>query len=159
MRAGQRLLPFIIAVMTLPAGQAAAQTPPPSLPWQAGPCGAEFVKLREDVQKCRLAAKAAGQRKASREEMCKHMTAYSAAALKWVRYVETNTATCGIPAEVVQRLEQVHGKTEQIKERICAAAPAPGRPSLSDALGTTPLLTLETKPVPCDRPWLQIADP
>jgi hypothetical protein len=69
------------------------------------PCMAEFAKLREDVQKCGLVAKAAGQRKASREEMCKHITAYSAAELKWVKYVETNTATCGFPNEVVQQLK------------------------------------------------------
>jgi hypothetical protein len=38
-------------------------------------CMAEFAELRDDVQKRGLAAKAAGQRKASREEMCKHITA------------------------------------------------------------------------------------
>jgi hypothetical protein len=42
------------------------------------------------VQKRGLAAKAAGQRKASREEMCKNITAYSAAELKWVTYSEDN---------------------------------------------------------------------
>jgi hypothetical protein len=109
------------------------------------PCMTEFTKLREDVQKKGLAAKAAGQRKVSREEMCKHITAYSVAELKWVKYSETNVTSCGIPAEVVQQLKQVHSGTEQTKEKICAAGPAAAAPpSLSDALGTTRLPTPET---------------
>jgi len=110
------------------------------------PCIAEFGKLRDDVQKKGLAAKAAGERKVSREEMCKHITAYNAAELKWVKFSESNVSTCGIPGEVVQQLKQVHGHTEQTKEKICAAGPAAGAvaPSLSDALGTTKLPTPET---------------
>jgi hypothetical protein len=112
----------------------------------APPCMAEFARLREDVQKRGLAAKAAGQRKVSREEMCKHITAYSAAELKWVKYTEANTTSCGIPAEVAQQLKQVHTNTEQTKEKICAAGPAAAAapPSLSDALGTSRLPTPET---------------
>jgi hypothetical protein len=105
---------------------------------------AEFAKLREEVQKKGLAAKAAGQRKVAREEMCKHITAYSSAELKWVKFTESNVTSCGIPVEVVQQLKQVHGQTEQTKEKICAAGPAGGPPSLSDALGTTRLPTPET---------------
>ena len=126
-----------------------AMPPPQASPFGGGggmpPCMTEFTKMREDVQKKGLAAKAAGQRKVSREEMCKHITAYSVAELKWVKYSETNVTTCGIPAEVVQQLKQVHTNTEQAKERICAAGPAAAAPpSLSDALGTTRLPTPET---------------
>src|SRR4029077_5008367 len=110
------------------------------------PCLAEFAKLRDEVQKRGLAAKAAGQRKVSREEMCKHITAYNAAELKWVKYTETNVQTCGIPAEVVQQLKQVHTNTEQTRAKICAPAPtAAAAPSLSDALGTWKLPTTDTK--------------
>jgi hypothetical protein len=103
--------------------------PPMASPFGAGGgaplCMAEFARLREDVLKLGLAAKAAGQRKVNREEMCKHITAYSAAELKWVEYTEANTS-CGIPAEVAQQLKRVHGNTEQIKEKICAAGRIPG---------------------------------
>jgi hypothetical protein len=116
------------AVPQAPPFGGGAGTPPP--------CIAEFAKLREDVQKRGLAAKAAGQRKVSREEMCKHITAYSTAEQKWVKYTENNVQTCGIPSEVVQQLKQVHLNTEQTKEKICAPAPAAAAPSLSDALGT-----------------------
>jgi hypothetical protein len=84
------------------------------------PCTAELAKLRDDVQKSGLAAKAAGQRKASREEMCKHITAYSAAELKWVKYTKEHITSCAIRTELLAQLEQVHSNTEQIKEKICA---------------------------------------
>jgi len=87
------------------------------------PCKAEFARLREDVQKLGLAAKAAGQRKASREEMCRHISAYGAAELKWVKHTEANVTSCGIPAEVVSRLKQVHSNTEQTREKVCASGP------------------------------------
>ncbi len=136
MGTGQRLV-VAIAVMMLPGHHAAAQTlpwpsdhpPPQASPFGGGggmpPCMAEFAKLRDDVQKLGLAAKAAGQRKVSRQEMCKHITAYSAAELKWVKYTEANTTSCGIPAEVAQQLKQVHTNTEQTNERICAAVDGP----------------------------------
>jgi hypothetical protein len=86
------------------------------------PCMAEFAELRDDAQKRGLAAKAAGQLKAGREEMCKQITAYSAAELKWVKYTEDNATSCAIPTELVSQLKQVHSNTEQIKEKICARA-------------------------------------
>ena len=61
------------------------------------PCLAEFLRLREDVDKKGRTAKAASEHKATREEMCKHITAYAAAELKWVKFTEANTAACGIP--------------------------------------------------------------
>ncbi len=105
------------------------------------PCLTEFTKLREEVQKRGLAAKAAGERKVSREEMCKEVTAYSAVELKWVKFTEANVSKCGIPAEVPAQLKQAHARTEETKQRICAVGPAAGvpAPSLAEALGTTKL--------------------
>jgi hypothetical protein len=108
------------------------------------PCMAEFAKLREDVQKKGMVAKAAGQRKVGREEMCKYITTYATAEAKWVKFTESGVQTCGIPMQVVNQLKQVHANTEQTKEKICAAGPAAAAPSLSDALGTSRLPTSET---------------
>jgi hypothetical protein len=122
--------------------------PPQASPFGGGggapPCMAEFAKLRDDVEKRNVAAKAAGARKVNREEMCKHITAFSAAFLKWVKYTEANVKSCGIPAEVVSQLKQGQSNTEQIKEKVCAAGPTAAAPSLSDALGTSRLPTPET---------------
>jgi hypothetical protein len=84
-------------------------------------CMAEFAELRDYVQRRGLAAKAAGQRKASRDEMCRNITAYSAAELKWIKYSEDNVTSCAIPTELVSQLKQAHSNTEQIKEKVCAS--------------------------------------
>jgi hypothetical protein len=106
------------------------------------PCMAEFTKLREDVEKKGQAAKAAGQKHASREEMCKLITSYAASEAKWVKFTETGVGSCGIPPQVANQLKQVHANTEQTREKICTAGPAGGgAPSLSEALGTTRVAT------------------
>ncbi len=108
------------------------------------PCLAEFTKLREDVEKKGLAAKAAGQKHAPREEMCKLITTYAAAEAKWVKFTETGVQSCGIPAQIATQLTKVHTNTEQTREKVCAAGPGPGGPpSLSEALGTTRLAAPE----------------
>lgn len=110
------------------------------------PCLAEFLKLREDVDKKGRAAKQASEHKATREEMCKQITVYAAAELKWVKFTESNSASCGIPPTVAKELKTVHGHTEETKAKLCApgAMGVASAPSLSDALGTTRLPTPET---------------
>ena len=91
-----------------------------------------------------LAAKAAGQKHAPREEMCKLITTYAAAEAKWVKFTETGVQSCGIPAQIATQLNKVHTNTEQTREKVCAAGPGPGGPpSLSEALGTTRLAAPE----------------
>jgi hypothetical protein len=110
------------------------------------PCMAEFTKLREEVEKRGMAAKAAGQKKVGREEMCKYITTYADAEAKWVRYTETNVEKCGIPPQIVTQLKQVHTNTEQTKTKICTAGPAAGgAPTLSDTLLSSRTTTSENK--------------
>ncbi len=126
--------------------------PPPGMggPPGAGPtaaqqaCFAEFTKLREDVEKKGKAARAGGEHKISREEMCKLITAFTTAEMKWIKFSEAGVNTCGIPAQIIQQLKTAHHNSDQTREKICAAPPAPPAPSLSDALGTTRLPTPET---------------
>ena len=111
------------------------------------PCVVEFGKLRDEVQKKGALAKAASEHKAAREEMCKVVQNYSAAEGKWLKFAEAGVATCGIPAEVVTQLKQVHTRTEQARQNICSSGPAAAMqaaPSLSDALGTN-RLQIDTK--------------
>jgi hypothetical protein len=122
--------------------------PPPQGAQGAGgapPCIVEFGRLREDVEKKGKAAKAASEHKATREEMCKHVTVFAQAEQKWTKYAEANVTSCGIPPQVVQQLKAVHTHTEETREKICSAQAAgvPAAPSLSDALGTTRLPTPE----------------
>jgi hypothetical protein len=109
-------------------------------------CMTKFVSLRSEVEKHGLAAKAAGEKHASREEMCKLVTAYGAAEVKWVKFVEGNMTKCGIPKEIVTQLKTVHAHTAAGQKQLCAAGPAAGpaaAPTLSDALGAATLPTRE----------------
>jgi hypothetical protein len=107
-------------------------------------CMAEFAKLRDEVQKQGMAAKAAGQRKAPREEMCKLITNYAASEAKWVSFTVAGVSNCGIPPQIANQLKEVHAHTEKTKAQICAAGPAGGgggAMSISEALGTTRVAT------------------
>jgi hypothetical protein len=137
------------APMGMPMGAPMGSPGPMGGAPQGGPppCVVEFGKLREEVQKKGAAAKVASDRKAAREEMCKIVQIYSAAEGKWLKFAEGGVATCGIPAEVVAQLKQVHARTEQARQNICSSGPAAAMqaaPSLSDALGTN-RLQLDTK--------------
>jgi hypothetical protein len=140
MGAGHRLS-VILTVAMLPACKASAQAPRPTdVPQEGGatapwvpPCMGEFTKLREEVQKRGQAAKAVSERKSTREEMCRHITAYTVAEAEWLKFTEASVSNCGIPREVAQQLKQVHLNTEQTKEKVCAAAaPPPSLPGLQD---------------------------
>ena len=102
-------------------------------------CMTHFTTLRGEVEKRGMAAKAASEKHASREEMCKLITEYGAAELKWIKYTEANMSKCGIPKEIVAQLKAVHVKTATGQKNLCSAAPAAAAaaPTLSDALGTS----------------------
>jgi len=127
-------------MMAPPMQQGAPQGGGPS-PLQQQ-CLNEFTELRAKAEKLGTAARAAGERKVSREEMCKHITAYAAAEAQWVKFTNDNTAKCGIPPQIPKQLRDVHSHTLTAKKNICATGPAagagaPAAPSLSDALGTS----------------------
>jgi hypothetical protein len=101
-------------------------------------CMTQFTTLRSEVEKRGMAAKAASEKQAPREEMCKLVKAYGAAETKWIKFAETSMAKCGIPQEIVKQLKTVHARTADGEKKLCAAGPAGGpaaAPTLSDALG------------------------
>jgi hypothetical protein len=103
-------------------------------------CMTQFTALRAEVEKRGMAARTASEKRASREEMCKLVTAYGEAETKWIKYAEGNMSKCGIPKEIVTQLKTVHAKTADGQKKLCSAAPAASAtPTLSDALGTATL--------------------
>ena len=126
-----------------PAGGGFGGGPPPAVMQE---CSTQFQSLRSEVEKRGMAAKAGGEKQVAREEMCKLVTAYSAAEAKWVKFAEVSMTKCGIPKEIVAQLKTVHNKTAEGQKKLCAAGPAGGvaaAPTLSDALGTATLPTRE----------------
>jgi hypothetical protein len=119
---------------------------PPAPPTQAGgpgeACMKGFIPLREDAEKKGKLIKAASDRHATPDEACKIITNYSAAEVRMIKYVETNSAKCGIPAQVADQLKTGHKNTEGLEKKVCAMAEqiktrGPGGPSLSEVLGSS----------------------
>jgi hypothetical protein len=87
----------------------------------ADACHKGFAPLREDAERRGRLVKAASVRKAPREEACPLLASFSEAELKMVRYVDANSARCGLQ-HVAARLKAGHAKTEELYRRICAVA-------------------------------------
>ena len=59
-----------------------------------------------------------------------------------IKYVEANSAKCGIPPQISEQLKTGHKNTEAMRTKVCAAAQqaqtrAPAGPSLSEVLGSS----------------------
>jgi hypothetical protein len=119
--------------------------PPPGQ--QAGPpggddCMKKFLPLREEAERRGKAIKAAGERRAPPDEACKLIGNFSQAELKMIKYVEANSARCGIPAEIANQLRTGHKNTSQMQQKVCSVAQqqqqrGPAGPSLSEMLGSS----------------------
>ena len=101
-----------------------------------------FIPLREDAEKKGKMIKAASDRHAPPDEACKIIGNYSAAEVKMIKYVETNSTQMRNPAagrRPVEGRPQEHRRllrrrsaplAEQMKTR------GPAGPSLSEVLGS-----------------------
>ncbi len=101
----------------------------------------QLLASRDETAKYGKAIHAAGQKKVPPEELCKLFKVFIASEGKMLKGLEENSATCGVPPEVLQQIKTSHGRAAQVGQQVCEAAaqgPRPSGPSLSDALGTTP---------------------
>ncbi|MGA2055088.1 MAG: hypothetical protein ABSG88_07240 [Bradyrhizobium sp.] len=128
----------------MPMGGAPFAAPPT----QGGPpddCMKEFLPLRQEAEKRGQALKAASDKRQGPEVACKLIGNFIQAEVKMIKYVETNSARCGIPPQIFEQLKKGHKGTEAMQERICNAATqaqkqGPVGPSLSDVLGSAATL-------------------
>ena len=75
--------------------------------------------------------------------MCKLFKVFLGAETKMLKGLEEQSTTCGVPPEVLQQVRSGHSRASQTSKQICEVAaqgPRPSGPSLSDALGTTPVV-------------------
>lgn len=96
---------------------------------------ANFMPLREAAEKGAGAIRAAGERKAGREEVCPLFKRFALAEGKMIKFLETHRTSCGIPAEAIKEAKANHVKTVSVRNNVCSAAPVAAAPTLSDALG------------------------
>jgi hypothetical protein len=108
---------------------------------QAQACQNGFIPLRDDAEKKGKLIKAASDRHAPPDESCKINGSYSAAEVKMIKYIEANSAKCGIPSQVGEQLKAGHKGTEALVKKVCSVAEqiktrGPAGPSLSEVLGS-----------------------
>jgi hypothetical protein len=108
---------------------------------QQGPPPAcqQVLSLRDETSKHGQALTAAGKKKAPPDEVCKLFKAFVAAEARFMKALEENSATCGVPPEAIKQVKAGHSKASETAKNVCdAAAQRPAGPSLSEALGATP---------------------
>lgn len=156
-----RALPWVLVLAVLPLWPAAAQFGGmPGMPGSPGmspgmpggqfgappqppPACQQLLAYRDETQKHGQALQAASQKKASPEELCKLFKSFLAVETKMVKGLEEHGATCGATPEVLKQVKAGHAKASQMSKQICeiaAQGPRPSGPSLSEALGTTPMV-------------------
>jgi hypothetical protein len=118
---------------------------PPQAGGGADACMKGFIPLREEAEKRGKMIKAASDRKASPDEACKLIGNFGQAELKMIKYVETNSAKCGIPPQIADQLRNGHKNTEKMQKQVCGMAAqvqarGPAGPSLSEVLGSSAAL-------------------
>ncbi|MCK1643225.1 hypothetical protein IVA95_38115 [Bradyrhizobium sp. 157] len=123
--------------------------PPPQASGPADACMKGFVPLREEAERRGKLIKAASDRKAPPDEACKLIGNFGQAELKMIKYVETNSAKCGIPPQIADQLRNGHKNTEKMQKQVCAVAQqaqarGPAGPSLSEVLGSASLPEAQT---------------
>jgi hypothetical protein len=103
-----------------------------------------FLPLREDAEKRGKMIKVASERHASPQEACKLIGSFGQAEIKMIKYVESHAAACGIPPQVPEQLKTGHKNTENMQQKVCAAAEqqqkGPVGPTLSEVLGSSAAL-------------------
>jgi hypothetical protein len=117
-------------------------------PTQGGPpddCMKAFMPLRQEAEKRGQLLKTASERHAGPDEACKLIGNFIQAEVKMIKYVETNSAKCGIPPQISEQLKKGHASSEAMRAKICGAAAqmktqAPAGPSLSEVLGSATAL-------------------
>jgi hypothetical protein len=112
-------------------------------PQEPPPACQQLLGNRDEVAKHGQALQAAGQKKVPPDELCKLFKTFLTAESKMIKGLEEHSATCGVPPEVTKQVKAGHGKASQMGKQVCdmaAQGPRPTGPSLSDALGTTPLV-------------------
>jgi hypothetical protein len=122
----------------------AASSPFAAPPTQGGPpdsCMNDFLPLRQEAEKRSQALKAASEKHATPDVACKLINNFIQAEVKMMKYVEVNSARCGIPPQISDTLKKGHKNSEVMQEKICNAAnnmknQAPAGPTLSDLLGS-----------------------
>ncbi len=127
-------LPAALLLMGMAGAWAQTAAPPAEVP----PCVAQYIPLRQDMEKRFIAAKTAIDRKAPATELCTLLTRFTEAESKVIKYAEEQGIWCEFPPQLLQGMKASQVKSQEYRKQACTAASQPRKPaapSLSDALG------------------------
>ncbi len=119
----------------------------PTMPGARPPdaCMKNFMPLREEAEKRGKLIKAASERHAPPDEACKLIESFGQAEIKMIKYVEANSAKCGIPPQIPEQLKKGHLNTETMQKKVCTMAQQkPAGASLSEVLGSSTTIPTST---------------
>jgi hypothetical protein len=118
--------------------------PPSQMKGATDDCMKGFLPLREEAEKRGKMIKAAGDRHAGPDEICKLVGNFSQAEIKMISFIESHTAKCGIPPQIADQSKTGHKGTENFQKKVCAVAQQQQKgaagPSLSEVLGSSAAL-------------------
>ena len=140
------LLPLILALVSVHAGQAGAQGTLPA-PQSEAQCMKGFAPLREEWERRGKLIKAASARHAPPDEACKLISDFRQAETTMIKYIEANSAACRIPPQVAEQLKGGHKDTEALQKKVCGVAEQGGPVNLSEMLGAATLVRKSAGPV------------
>jgi len=126
----------LVAMLAAPAAagaQVGGMPMPGTMPGFGGPpqerpavCQ-QLLPLRDETQKYGMAIQKANQRRAPVQEACRLFQSYLSAEQKFMKGIEDNARTCGIPPNVLKQIKEGHAKAAQIGAQVCEAAAQSGQ--------------------------------
>jgi hypothetical protein len=105
-------------------------------PQGPAPACRELMSMRDEVQKYGTAIQKANERRATVQEACKLFKSFLAAESKFIKSLEENTRTCGVPADAIRQANEGHTKASAVGKQVCDAAaqgPRPVGPSYDES--------------------------
>jgi hypothetical protein len=120
------IVPLTFAALTFHAnlafGQSTSLAPQPVQAAASDACKSGFASLRAEAEARGKLIKAASERHAPPEETCKLIGNFRQSEIKMIKYIEANSAKCGIPPQIGDQLQAGHKNTEGMLKKVCALA-------------------------------------
>jgi len=113
---------------SLAFGQSTLPAPLPDQSAASDACESGLTPLRAEAEARGKLIKAASERHAPPEEACKLIGNFRQSEIKMIKYVEANSAKCGISPDIADHLRAGRKRTEAMLKTVCAVA-RPGEPA------------------------------
>jgi hypothetical protein len=85
-------------------------------------CMKGFALLRKEAEGRGRLIKAASDRKALPDEACKLIASFGQSEIRIIKYLEANSAQCGIWPAIADQVRAGHKNTERMQKQVCAIA-------------------------------------